>query len=98
MLTIESNITSNWTYFYKIVLPLMLIPWGGFSKLKNAFTPTDPNSEVMFWVCIGSWIFGGVWFFWLAIRLKIVKMDDKYLYISNLLKEIQVPISEIAKI
>lgn len=98
MLTIESNITSNWTYFYKILLPLILIPWGGFSKLKVAFPPTDPNSEVMFWVCIGSWVFGGIWFFSLAIRLKIVKMDDKYLYISNLLKEVQVPISEIAKI
>lgn len=98
MLTIEKNITSNWTYFYKIVLPLMLMPWGGFSRLKSAFPPTDPNSEVLFWICIGSWIFGFVWVLWLAIRLKIVKMDDKNLYVSNLLSEIHVPISDIAKI
>ena len=98
MLTMEQNITSNWTYFYKIILPIAFIPWAGFSRMKSAFPPTDPHSHVMFWVFIGAWILIGGWVFWFAYRLKIVKMDNKYLYVSNLLKVIRIPISDIAKI
>ena len=42
-----------------------------------------------------GWIIGIAFFYWACIRLKAVSVDDNFLYVSNYLKEITIPLSNI---
>ena len=47
---------------------------------------------------IGFWFTGSVRIYWEALKLKRVRVDDGYLYVSNYLKEISIPLSEISEV
>ena len=38
---------------------------------------------------------GGVAVYWSTVRLKYVRMDDRFLYVSNGLREIEVPLRDV---
>jgi hypothetical protein len=41
------------------------------------------------------WIVGIAFIYWSCIRLKDVSVDDNFLYVSNYMKEISIPLSDI---
>jgi hypothetical protein len=71
----------------KFIYPAIWIPlFGlGFEGPANA-----PRWEFLF-----MWIVGSVFIYWGGVRLKKVSVDDNFLYVSNYLKEISIPLSEI---
>jgi len=47
------------------------------------------------WIVLFVWIAGSAFILWGSARLKEVSVDDDYLYVSNYLKEIAIPLSDI---
>lgn len=47
------------------------------------------------WVFLFIWVAGTAFIWWSCIRLKEVSVDDNFLYVSNYLKEVSIPLSEI---
>jgi len=52
----------------------------------------DTNFKRVFLI---GWVFGCAFIYWSCIRLKEVSVDDNFLYVSNYLKEISIPLSKI---
>jgi len=55
--------------------------------------PPDPGLK---WIFLGITCAGTVFLWWICMRLKCVRMDDKALYISNYSTEIVVPLNNVA--
>ena len=47
------------------------------------------------WIFLLIWVVGSIFICWDSIRLKEVSVDDSFLYVSNYLKEVSIPLSEI---
>ncbi len=52
----------------------------------------------MKWIFLGAWCLGTGFLLWGCVGLKRVRIDAKNLYISNYLRELIVPFSNIAKV
>ena len=50
------------------------------------------------WVFLVLWMAGATWIYWRGIRNKKVSVDDDNLYVSNYIKEVSIPLSEIREI
>lgn len=99
-------ISRSWTLFYKILFPLvwvgtagtwlifLFLDWIGYHGRGFQAPPLDFG--LIF--STGLIIAFGAYFYWYCARLKRVAMDDSYLYISNYLKEIMVPLQEVVDI
>jgi len=59
--------------------------------LGGSETPEQPPK----WIFLFFWFAGSAFIYWSCIRLKEVSVDDHFLYVSNYLKEIIIPLSEI---
>jgi len=47
------------------------------------------------WIFLFFWIAGSAFLVWDAARLKFVSVDDDFLYVSNYLREIAIPLTDI---
>src|SRR5882672_3550562 len=83
------SLSSQLTFLMKFVFPAVWI--GGFAigTLVLFFSsalqgrdgePPDPGLK---WIFLGITCAGTVFLWWICMRLKCVRMDDKALYISN---------------
>jgi hypothetical protein len=79
----------------KIVFPAIWIPVWGFGTLmmfRGGSEDADTNAK---WIFLIGWASGCAFIYWSCIRLKEVSVDDNFLYVSNFIKEISIPLSEI---
>lgn len=79
----------------KIFFPALWIPTLGFVTLMmffSGFNDVDPFAKVFF---LFAWVVGSAFIYWTSIRLKEVSVDDNFLYVSNYLKEVAIPLSDI---
>ena len=91
----KRRLSSLQTFLLKIVLPAVWIPLLGFFNLAAfAVGSNDPNA-VPKWVLLGIWVASSAVVYWNGVRLKTVSVDDNFLYVSNYLKEISIPLSDI---
>jgi hypothetical protein len=94
-------LSSRMTFFNKIVVPILYIVGvaGGtlaISLNRRNMPPDAPGfSPLLFIVFLGL---GGVAIYWTTTRLKYVRMDDRFLYISNGLREIEVPLRDVTEV
>jgi hypothetical protein len=92
ILLMRRKLSSYDTFLIKFVLPAFwmlfftFMPVGMFTRAID-----EPNG----WIFLLAWIAGTAYFLWDANRLKTVSVDDKFLYASNYLKEIAIPLSDI---
>jgi hypothetical protein len=101
MRTEPQRLHSLQSVFLKTVFPVVWI--GGFLAatiaLFSTSTFTDgngaPPSPAMKWMFLAATVAGAAFIYWACIRLKLVRMDDQQLYVSNLLTDIQVPLSQV---
>ena len=47
------------------------------------------------WLFLFIWLAGSAFIYWGCVRLKEVSVDTEFLYVSNYIKEITIPLSEI---
>ena len=87
------RLSSFQTILVKVVFPGLWIPICGLGTLMMVFRgDADPLPKLMM-LCV--WVGGSAFIYWNCIRLKEVSVDDDFLYVSNLMKEITIPLSDI---
>src|SRR5690348_12502056 len=89
------RLSSLQTILVKIVLPGIWIPVWGFgvwAAFPSRVVTSDPAIK---WVFLLVWLASSVGMYWTSMRLKDVSVDDNFLYVSNYLKEIALPLSDI---
>src|SRR5215813_7967384 len=89
------RLSSFQTVLVKFVFPAIWIPLWSFGTLMmfiRGAESADPNPK---WIFLLLWVVGIVFIGWDCIRLKEVSVDDSFLYVSNYLKEVSIPLSEI---
>ncbi|HEY5038813.1 MAG TPA: hypothetical protein VIJ93_07065 [bacterium] len=62
----------------------------------SGFHDGSPSEKQWQWLV--AWIAGSILIWWFCIRLKMVRMDNEALYISNYLVEIRVPLQDVVDI
>ena len=50
------------------------------------------------WVFLGAWLGGSAVIWWTCVRLKRVRIDEAYLYVSNFRTEVSIPLAALARI
>lgn len=94
------HLSSAQTFGMKIIFPVLWV--GGFGLgTMAAFLNTlhdrtgAPPPDEMKWIFLAVWILGSALIYWGCVRLKRVRMDGTSLYISNYLREAQVPLRQV---
>ena len=89
------RLSSLQTPLMKILLPLFWIPFWGFGTVILFFGRFEGGDPDLQWIFLFGSVGGFVLIYWSCMRLKAVRVDDNFLYVSNYLKEISIPLSEI---
>lgn len=79
----------------KVIFPSLWIPLFGLGPLMmflGVFEGKEPPPK---WIFLFVWLAGSAFIYWSCVRLKEVSVDEDFLYVSNYLKEIAIPLSEI---
>jgi hypothetical protein len=100
---IPERLSSLQTFLFKFIFPSLWI--GGFSTSTAAMwgsflsgnNPNGAASEIKY-VFFALTIAGSAYIYWSCIRLKRVRMDCHFLFISNYVKEIKVPLSMVKSV
>lgn len=91
----KQRLSSLQTFLMKIILPIIWITSFGIGVI-NSFTGKDMGSDMppktTFLI---FWILGIAFLYWICIRLKTVSVDENFLYVSNYIKEISIPLNDI---
>jgi uncharacterized membrane protein len=91
-------LSSRLTFFNKVFVPILYIIGfaGGTLAISLNWRNLPPNAPglypLVFIIFLGL---GGVAIYWTTMRLKYARMDDRFLYISNGLREIEVPLRDV---
>jgi hypothetical protein len=101
----QRTLSSDWTFFEKFIVPaLCLIGFGlGTCTLYLANNHVGGKGGVnsileVRWIFLVVVLLAAASVYWFCIRLKQVRIDDEALYISNYLKEVRVPLRDIAEV
>src|ERR1700749_941083 len=89
------KLSSLQTVLMKVIFPALWISLFGFGTLTmfvGGFQGADASLK---WIFLFAWVAGSAFIYWSCIRLKEVSADDNFLYVSNYLKEISIPLSEV---
>jgi hypothetical protein len=99
----ERTLSSAWTFWAKFVFPAVwilgfglgtILLWSGDLVGRNNAMP-PPQVKFVF---LGVWILGTTFILWSSAGLKRVRMDERQLYMSNYVREIDVPFSAITDV
>ena len=95
------ELSSAWTYFYKVIFPVIWI--GGFAFVTllmftapDAFEGDDPRE--FRWLFFGATLVGTGLLYWFCIRLKKVTLRGDTLVITNFRRQIVVPLRDVEKV
>jgi hypothetical protein len=98
------QLSSARTFVTKFVLPTVWL--AGFAVATillfriRAFVGPDgsPLPPEMKWLFLGGTLLGGWFLYWYGVRLKRVEIDEQWLYVSNFLREIRIPLVDIEEV
>jgi hypothetical protein len=79
----------------KVIFPSLWIPLFGLGTLMLLLGRFEGQNPPPKWIFLLAWLAGSAFIYWSCIRLKEVSLDEDFLYVSNYLKEIAIPLSEI---
>jgi hypothetical protein len=94
------TLSSAQTPLMTLVLPVIWISafglatlglWMGAMHGRNG----EAAAPAMKWLFLAIWLAGSTFFLWFCVGLKRVRVDTRALYVSNYLREISVPLSEV---
>jgi hypothetical protein len=89
------RLSSLQTILMKVIFPVLWIPLFGMAPLMMFLgSAKAPDAEAKWWFLF-IWLVASVSIYWSCIRLKEVSVDEEFLYVSNYIKEITIPLSEI---
>lgn len=91
----KRRLSSSQTFFTKIIFPALWITSLGFGTILMFFAGGEWADVPLKLIFLFMFIAGSAFIYWSCIQLKVVSVDDNFLYVSNYIKEIQIPLSEI---
>lgn len=94
----RATLSSARTPFLKIAYPIALPGLFASATLFMFLSPPPDLPARLPWVFLFFTVAGSVFIWWIYVPLKRVRMDDRALYISNYMKEIVVPLSNVAEL
>jgi hypothetical protein len=86
------RLSSHQTILIKFFLPALWIPFFGLGAIQALICCAN---EPPGWIFPFFWIAGSAFLWFNSARLKYVSVDDEFLYVSNYLREIAIPLSDI---
>jgi len=89
----ERTLSSAWTFWAKVLFPTIWVFAFGYVTFLWSGGPLQ--TKIVFMVV---WIAGTMSILWAYARLKRVRVDERQLYVSNYLREIDVPFSAITNV
>ena len=87
------TLSSMQTFLMKVVFPILWIGGFGVGTVAMWFGASAP--AFVRWQFLVMWIAGSAFILWSCGRLKRVRIDREFLYVSNYRREITVPLSMI---
>jgi len=100
---VPETLSSLQTFIFKFIFPVFWI--SGFSVGTGMmWIPVlsgqrgDASPPELKFVFLAITIAGSAYIYWSCIRLKRVRMDGQFLYLSNYLREIQVPLAAVESV
>jgi hypothetical protein len=78
----------------KFIFPTLWISMFGIGALLDSIDSSD-NEPSQKWIVLTVWVIGSLFIGWTCMRLKKVRIGTNAIFISNCLKEIQVPFEGI---
>ncbi|MEL6812570.1 MAG: hypothetical protein AAFP76_14670 [Bacteroidota bacterium] len=91
----RQKLSSRWTFVFKFVVPVIFL--AQVILLIPIVFRDEMNVFGVFFFCVAIGLFG-----YMAIKiysqLKVVSIDNQYLYVSNFNEEIKVPLVRIEKV
>ena len=93
-MTAQTNLSSNYsTIVYKVLFPALFSPVALIGFVVGLL-----NFRGDMWFFIIFWPAFIAWLLWFASGLKWVSIDDSFLYVAGLRKEIQIALSQIDRV
>ena len=98
------RLSSAQTFLMKYVVPTVwllaftmgtvsLFLTGGYSDPRGFPPPPE-----MKWLFLGVTVAGGFFLYWFGTRLKQVEIDEQWLYVSNFLREVRIPLLDVEEV
>jgi len=99
---VKRNLSSELTGFYKF-FPAVWIPVFGLAiacLFVGVFQGTDgaPAPQSLKWLILSVWVVGSILIYFACASLKDVSIDEHSLYVSNYLKEISIPLTDVSDV
>ena len=85
------SLSSISTFFFKFIFPAIWIGSLGIGVIKSLLS--EPQEKGNWFILAFLFVF--IIFYWNLFRIKSVEIDNRYLYVSNYIKTIRVPFSQI---
>jgi len=92
------KLSSSWTFYYKVVFPIVWISGFGIGTLLlwlGKFDQPETAPAEMKWLFLFGWLVGSGFILRLALRLKTVTLNGDTLIIKNYSQVDKVPLSSI---
>lgn len=90
----KRRLSSLQTFLMKVIFPVFWTTIWGIGTVVMFFTEEGKTAPPKF-IFLLIWIIGTAFLYWSCMRLKAVSVDEDLLYVSNYLKEISIPLSNI---
>ncbi|HEY0428922.1 MAG TPA: hypothetical protein VGC76_14165 [Pyrinomonadaceae bacterium] len=91
----KQSISSAFTFYFKVILPALWIPFFGVGAIVSSFNMTTSDLPFGRFFPLLMWLGGSIFIYWAGVGLKKVSIDETTLYVSNYSKEILIPRAEI---
>ena len=92
------TLSSLQTIVVKLFMPIIWIFGAGIPTISMFFGPVPDSNGTQAWFFSFFFVVGCGFIYWECNRMKWVSVDERYLYVSNYLKEISIPLSDICDV
>src|SRR5260370_41567117 len=96
------TLSSAQTFYWKCIFPVVFISGGGIETLAifaGVFSKGDTQPpHAMKWIFLAMWVAGTTFILWFSARFKRVRLDRRFLYVSNYLREISIPLHIVDRV
>ncbi len=90
------TISSSATFLLKTVFPIIWITvWVVTTVMAFLLAPLDPSTDNLQWGALTAALITSAVIVWLALTIKVVQMDNSHFHVSNYLRKVKIPFSEV---
>ena len=90
----KRELSAKLTILTKIILPGFWMLMMGIITL-TLFFGVERSGQPSKFMFVGLWLTGAAFFYFTVMKFQKVSVDADFLYVSNFIKEIKIPLSEI---